>query len=167
MQFALQIGLFYLMNLSAYKQFGSSSKCQIGLFCATPSIRSKVDNMAGFKRQRFPLLASHSATGIPLVYIHNFTQIWCGTPFYGMPWGLNSCRMYLEPHGSRFESSGRKYVWTILLCSNTRFHRVDCNLWQCQPWHGAWSPDGSLPRAVTGNCNPLKLTYEYHHPLKT
>ncbi len=35
---ALQIGLFYLMNLNAYKQFGSSSKCQIGLFCATPSI---------------------------------------------------------------------------------------------------------------------------------
>ncbi len=34
----LQIGLFYLMNLNVYKQFGSSSKCQIGPFCAIPSI---------------------------------------------------------------------------------------------------------------------------------
>ncbi len=34
---ALQIGLFYLMNLKAYKQFGCSSKCQIGPFCTTPS----------------------------------------------------------------------------------------------------------------------------------
>ncbi len=34
---ALQINLFYLMNLNAHKQFGSSSKCQIGPFCATPS----------------------------------------------------------------------------------------------------------------------------------
>ncbi len=35
---AQQIGLFYLMNLNAHKQFGSSSKCQISLFCATSSI---------------------------------------------------------------------------------------------------------------------------------
>ncbi len=35
---ALQIGLFYLMNLNVYKQFGSSSKCQIGPFCAAPLI---------------------------------------------------------------------------------------------------------------------------------
>ncbi len=36
---SLHIGLFYLKNLNTYKQFGSSSKCQIGLFCATPSKR--------------------------------------------------------------------------------------------------------------------------------
>ncbi len=34
---SLHIGLFYLKNLNAYKQFGSSSKCQINPFCATPS----------------------------------------------------------------------------------------------------------------------------------
>ncbi len=27
-----------------------------------------------------------------------FIQIWCGTLFYGMLYGSNSCRMYLEPH---------------------------------------------------------------------
>ncbi len=35
---SLHIGLFYLKNLNAYKQFGSSSKCKIGPFGATPSI---------------------------------------------------------------------------------------------------------------------------------
>ncbi len=32
------IGLYYLKNLNAYKRFGSSSKCLISPFCATPSI---------------------------------------------------------------------------------------------------------------------------------
>ncbi len=35
---ALQIGLFYLMRLNAWNQFGPSSKFQIVSFCAIPSI---------------------------------------------------------------------------------------------------------------------------------
>ncbi len=91
--------------------------------------------MAGFKRLRFLVTASRSATGIPSAYINNFIQIWCGAPFYGIPCGSNSCWMYLKPHGPLFESSGRKYIWIRLLSSNTddsrsRFHRADCKLWR-------------------------------------
>ncbi len=48
----LQIGLFYLMNLNAYKLFESSSKCQIGPFCTTPSIWIVIDNFF----YRYPLI---------------------------------------------------------------------------------------------------------------
>ncbi len=79
---------------------------------------------AGFKRLQFPVTASHSAAGIPLVYINNFIQIWCGAPFYSMPCGLNFRRMYLKPHGLPFELSSRKYsIWIILLHSNTNDSR--------------------------------------------
>ncbi len=113
-------------------------------------------------------MASRSAAGIPSAYINNFIQIWCGTPFYSMPCRSNSCWIYLEPHGLAFESSGRKYIWIILLRSNTDdsrsgFHGADCNLWQCPAlvcrmiWiciHSA--PDDGLWCTVTGNRNRLK-----------
>ncbi len=38
MQFGPAERPFYQTNLNAYEQFGSSLKCQIGPFCATPSI---------------------------------------------------------------------------------------------------------------------------------
>ncbi len=42
------------------------------------------------------------------------------------------------------ESSGRKYIWIILLYSNTNdfcsgFHRADCSVRQHQPQHATWS----------------------------
>ncbi len=57
---------------------------------------------------------------------------------------VNSRRVYLEPHESLFESSGRKYIWIILPRSNTNdsssgFHMADCNFRQCQLWCAAWS----------------------------
>ncbi len=116
----------------------------------------RLNYMAGFKRLRFPTMANRSAAGIPLAYINNFIQIWCGTPFYGMPCESDSHQPYLELHGSLFESSGRKYIWIKLLCSNTNdsrsgFHRADYNLWQCPTpvCHMIWIyihsvPDGGL-----------------------
>ncbi len=80
---------------------------------------------AGFKRLRFPIMANCSATGIPLAYINNFIQIWCGAPFCGMPCGSNSHQMYLEPHGLPFESSSSKYIWIILLRPNTMISAAD------------------------------------------
>ncbi len=95
------------------------------------------------------IVVSHNSepqcgAGIPLVYIDNFMPIWCGTLFYGILCGSNSCRMCLEPHRPLFESYGRKYTWIILLHSNTnvsrsRFHRAGCNLWQCQFQCVTWS----------------------------
>ncbi len=98
----------------------------------------------GWLQTRFPTTASCSVARLPLVYTNNFIPIWCSALFYSMPCGSNSRRMYLEPHGPLFESFGRKYIWIILLRSNTndfhsRFHRADCNLRQCQPWCAAWS----------------------------
>ncbi len=100
--------------------------------------------LAGFKRLRFSVKASRSAAGIPLAYINNFIQIWCGALFYGVPCGLNSCWIYLEPHKLPFESFSWKYIWIILLRSNTNdsrsgFHRADCNLQQCHSQYAAWS----------------------------
>ncbi len=86
-----------------------------------------------FKRLQFTITASHCAAGIPLAYINNFIQIWCGVPFYSMLCRSSSRRMYLEPNWPLFESSARKYIWNILLHSNTNvsrsgFHRADYNL---------------------------------------
>ncbi len=65
-------------------------------------------------------------------------------PFYSIPCGSNSHKTYLEPHRPPFESSCRKYIWIILLRSNTNdscsgFHTADCNLQQCRPWCAAGS----------------------------
>ncbi len=125
----------------------------VNLFPSVLSNCSRIDilpslivtnNKAGFKQLWFPVTASSSAAGIPLVYINNLIiQIWCSMPFYSMLCGSNLCRMYLQPHGPLFESSGRKYIWTILLHSNTNnshsgFYRADCNLrqrrLQCATW---------------------------------
>ncbi len=139
--------------------------------CKYPSFLHKA--VAGFKRLWFPVTANHSAAGIPLADINNFIQIWCGVPFYGTPCRSDSRRMYLEPHGLPFKSSSRKYIWIILLRSNTNdslrgFHRADCKLQQCPApaCHMIWIyihsvPDGGLRRAIMGNCSRLKPAYVY------
>ncbi len=86
-------------------------------------------------------MQSCCVAGIPLVYINNFIQIWCDAPFYGMLCGSNSRRMYFKLHGPPFESSGGKYIWIILLCSNTN---DSCSGFHLQPpaappRHAAWS----------------------------
>ncbi len=135
----IQIWSSYLNCLSSCLNCPSS--CLYGsLVCLNSSIVSK----AGFKRLRFPITACHSADGIPLAYINNFIQIWCDALFYGMLCGSNSRRMYLEPHRLLFESYCKKYIWIILLCSNTNdshsgFHKADYNLRQCHAQRAAWS----------------------------
>ncbi len=120
-------------------------------------------------------MANCSVAGIPLAYINNFIQIWCGTPFYSMLYGSNSHQMYLELQGPPFESSGRKYIWIILQRSNTNdsrtgFNRIDCNLWQfpalaCRMiWIYIHSVlDGGLQCAVMGNRYHLKPTLRCIH----
>ncbi len=88
-------------------------------------------------------MVSRSVAGT-YVYINNFIQIWCSVLFCSMPCGSNSCQMNLERHRPPFESSGKKYMWIILLGSNTNdshswFHSADCNFWQRWPRHAAWS----------------------------
>ncbi len=113
-------------------------------------------------------------------YINNFIQIWCGAPFYGMPYGSNSCQMYLEPHGPPFESSSRKNIWIILLRSNTDdsrrgFHMADCDLRQypAPTCHKIWIyihsvPVGGLRHTILGNHNHLKTSLRlYDHKKKS